>query len=84
MRLAGLALLGGAVLTLGLHFAGAPEDLYRWLYHGLLGGLNVPKDPSEGTVHAVEYTSLIGGILEAVAGVVLLLVDWTRSGSRGR
>jgi len=29
-------------------------------------------------VDAVRYTSLIGGILELVAGVALLVVDWVR------
>jgi hypothetical protein len=32
-----------------------------------LSGLDVPEDPSEGTVDAVRYVSLIGGILELVA-----------------
>jgi hypothetical protein len=79
LRIAGLALLAGAALTLALHAAGAPEDLYRWAYHHLLGGLDVPEDPSQGTVDAVSLTSLIGGILEAVAGVALLVVDAKRS-----
>jgi hypothetical protein len=61
-----------------LHFAGAPEDLYRWLYHHLLGGLDVPRDPSHGTVRAVELTSLVAAILEAVAGAVLLVLDQRR------
>ena len=79
LRIAGLALLAGAVLSFGLHFAGAPEDLYRWLYHHLLGGLDVPEDPSKGTVTAVRLTSLIAAILEAVAGAVLLVIDLSRS-----
>jgi hypothetical protein len=78
LRIAGLALLAGAVLSFGLHFAGAPEDLYRWAHHQLLGGLDVPHDPSEGTVKAVQLTSLIAAILEAVAGAVLLVIDLGR------
>ena len=67
LRIAGLLLIVGAFITLGLHALGAPEELYRWLYHHLLSGLDVPEDPSEGTVDAVRYVSLIGGILELVA-----------------
>ena len=72
LRIAGVLLLIGGVITLGLHWATAPESLYEWLYHHLLSGLDVPKDPSEGTVNAIRYTSLVGGILELVAGAVLL------------
>ena len=79
LRIAGLLLILGAGITLTLHFLGAPEDLYRWLYHHLLSGLDVPKDPSEGTVNAVRYTSLIGGILELIVAIGLLLVDWART-----
>jgi hypothetical protein len=79
LRIAGLLLILGAAITLTLHFLEAPEELYRWLYHHLLSGLDVPKDPSEGTVDAVRYTSLIGGILELVVGIGLLLVDWART-----
>jgi hypothetical protein len=78
LRIAGLLLILGAAITLALHFLGVPEDVYRWLYHHLLSGLDVPEDPSPGTVDAVRYTSLVGGIVEAVAGVALLLVDWRR------
>ncbi len=45
LRTAGLLLILGSAITLGLHLLGAPEDLYRWLYHHLLGGLDVPDDP---------------------------------------
>ena len=78
LRIAGLSLLAAAALSFALHAAGAPEDLYRWLYHHLLGGLDVPSDPSHGTVRAVELTSLSAAILEAVAGVVLLILDLRR------
>ena len=79
MRLAGLLLLVGAAITLGLHLLGAPEDLYGWLYHHLLSGLDVPKDPSAGTVDAVRYTSLIGGLVELAAGLALLALAWLRA-----
>jgi hypothetical protein len=79
LRIAGLLLIAGSAITFTLHFLEAPEELYRWLYHHLLSGLDVPKDPSEGTVNAVRYTSLIGGIVELVAGMGLLLVDWART-----
>jgi hypothetical protein len=79
LRIAGLLLIAGAAITLGLHFAGVPEDVYRWLYHHLLSGLDVPEDPSEGTVDAVRYVSLIGGILELAGGVALVIIDLVRS-----
>jgi hypothetical protein len=79
LRIAGLVLIAGSAITFALHFLEAPEELYRWLYHHLLSGLDVPKDPSEGTVNAVRDTSLIGGILELVVGVGLVLVDWVRT-----
>ena len=79
LQLAGWLLLLGAAITLGLHAVEAPESLYRWLYHHLLSGLDVPKDPSERTVDAVRYVSLIGGLLELVGGMALLGVDWLRT-----
>ncbi len=79
MRIAGWLLIAGAAVTLALHFAGAPEELYRWLYHRLLSGLDVPKDPSDGSVEAVRGVSLIGGIAEAVVGVALLVADRLRA-----
>jgi hypothetical protein len=79
LRIAGLLLIAGSALTLTLHLLEVPEDLYRWLYHHLLSGLDVPKDPSEGTVNAVRYTSLVGGILELLAGVGLLIADAVRA-----
>jgi hypothetical protein len=78
LRTAGLLLIVGSAITFALHLLAGPEELYRWMYHHLLSGLDVPKDPSEGTVNAVRYTSLIGAILELVVGVGLLLVDWAR------
>jgi hypothetical protein len=77
-RTGGLLLLLGAAITFALHFAGVPEELYRWLYHHLLSGLDVPNDPSHGSVDAVRYVSLIGGILELVGGVALLAIDRMR------
>jgi hypothetical protein len=76
LRLFGFLLLAGAAITLALHFLGVPEDVYRWLYHHLLSGLDVPEDPSQGSLEAVRYVSLIGGLLELVAGLILLAVDF--------
>jgi hypothetical protein len=73
-----LVLIAGAAVTFALHLLEAPEDLYRWLYHHLLSGLDVPDDPSQGTVDAVGYVSLIGGILELTAGAILLGIDQRR------
>ena len=79
LRTAGLLLILGSAITLAVHFAGFPEDLYRWLYHHLLSGLDVPEDPSDGTVEAVRDVSLVGAILELVAGIGLLIADSGRS-----
>jgi hypothetical protein len=76
--MAGLFLIAGAAITLALDFVEAPEELYRWAYHHLLSGLDVPEEPSEGTVNAVRYTSLVGGILELAVGVGLLIADAVR------
>jgi hypothetical protein len=73
LRIAGLFLIAGSAVTLALHFLGVPEDIYRWLYHHLLSGLDVPTEPSHGTVEAVRDVSLFGGILELVLGLVLLI-----------
>jgi hypothetical protein len=78
LQLAGLFLLAGAAVTLGLHALEAPESLYRWLYHHLLSGLDVPEEPSEGTVDLVSYFSLIGGLLQLAGGLALLAVDRVR------
>jgi hypothetical protein len=75
LRTAGLLLIAGSAVTLALHFLGVPEDVYRWLYHHLLSGLDVPREPSSGTVEAVRDVSLVGGILELVGGVAVLVVD---------
>jgi hypothetical protein len=81
LRLAGLLLLVGAAITLGLHLLGAPEGLYRWLYDHLLSGLDVPDEPSQGTVDAISYVSLFGGLLELIAGAALLAIDQVRGAS---
>jgi hypothetical protein len=78
LRTAALLLILGSALTLALHVLGVPEDVYRWLYHHLLGGLDVPKDPSHGTVQAVRDVSLFGGLLELVIGFGLLIADGVR------
>ena len=80
VRVAGLLLLIGAGTTLGLHYLGAPEDLYRWLYDHLLSGLDVPDEPSHGSLDAIGRLSLIGGLVELLAGLGLLA--WTAQ--RGR
>jgi hypothetical protein len=79
VRLVGLLLVAGAAFTLALHVLGAPEELYRWLYHHLLSGLDVPKEPSNGTVSAVGYVSLIGGLAELAVGLAVLAYDGVRS-----
>jgi hypothetical protein len=79
LRLVGLVLLAGAASTLFLHALGAPEHLYRWLYDHLLSGLDVPDEPSHGSVDAISYVSLIGGLLELAAGLALLALDRVRS-----
>jgi hypothetical protein len=76
--LAGLLLIAGAAITLGLHLIEAPEHLYRWLYDHLLSGLDVPDEPPPWSLDAIEYVSLVGGLLELVAGVVLLAVGRIR------
>lgn len=78
LRTAGWLLIAGSVVTFTLHLAGGPEHLYRWLYHHLLSGLDVPKNPSHGSIEAVRLVSLIGGILELVVGVALLVWDRAR------
>jgi hypothetical protein len=78
LRTVALLLIAGGVVTLALHLAGVPEDVYRWLYHRLLSGLEVPDDPSQGTIDAVGYVSLMGGTLELAIGTILLGVDERR------
>jgi hypothetical protein len=77
--MAGLLLMAGGGITFALHFLEVPEEVYRWLYHHLLSGLDLPEDPSEGSVDAIRYVSLIGGILEAAIGVGLLVADRLRA-----
>jgi hypothetical protein len=79
MRTAGLLLILGSAITLTVHFLGMPEDLYRWLYHHVLSGLDVPENPSDGAVEAIRYVSLVGGILELALGVVLLALSAVRA-----
>ena len=78
MRLAGLLLLAGAAISLGLDALHAPEELYRWLYDHLLADLDVPEEPSEGTVNAVRYTALLGGLAQLAVGVALLVMGSRR------
>ena len=78
MRFAGLLLVTGAAFTLALHFLGAPEGLYHWLYDHLLSGLDVPDEPSQGSIDAIGYVSLIGGLAELVAGVAVLAIGRAR------
>jgi hypothetical protein len=78
LRTAGLLLLLGAAITFALHFAEVPDDLYRWLYRHPLSGLDVPDEPSEGSIDAIRYVSLVGGILELVGGVALLAIERIR------
>jgi len=79
VRVIGLLLLAGAVLTLALHLLGAPDELYRWLYDNLLSGLDVPEHPPQWSLDLIGRVTLIGGILELVAGLAVLAVDRTRS-----
>jgi hypothetical protein len=44
----------------------------------LLSGLDVPEDPSQTAVDIVRWFALIGGVLELVAGAVVLAVAWRR------
>jgi hypothetical protein len=79
LLIAGLLLLLGGVITLGLHAAGIPESLLDFLYDTLLSGLDVPPDPSQTAVDIINYVSLVGGIAELAAGVALLAVDRLRT-----
>jgi hypothetical protein len=78
MRLAGLLLLVGAAVSLGLDVLGAPEELYHWLYQHLLSGLDVPEEPSDGTVNAVRYTALLGGLAQLAVGLAMLVIGSRR------
>jgi hypothetical protein len=79
LRLAGLLLVLGAAITFGLHLLDGPEHLFRWLYDHLLSGLDVPEEPPRWSIDAIGYVSLIGGLLELIAGVAVLVVDRVRS-----
>jgi hypothetical protein len=81
---AGLLLLLGGVITLSLHAAGVPESLLDFLYHHLLSGLDVPRDPSQTATDVVNYVSLIGGILELAAGAALLGAHFRRGRTEAR
>jgi hypothetical protein len=78
LRIAGLLLILGAAITLGLHFLEVPDHVYRWLYDHLLSGLDVPDDPPQWSFDAISSVSLIGGIAELVAGVAVLAYDRAR------
>ena len=79
---AGVLLLIGGLITLGLHAAGAPESLLNFLYDKLLSGLDVPEDPSPTAVDIINFVSLVGGIAELAAGAVLLWLARARRPSR--
>jgi hypothetical protein len=79
LRIGGLLLIVGAAITLALYFLEVPEDAYCWLYDRLLSGLDVPNEPSEGSIDAIRWVSLVGGLLELVAGLSLLVIDRVRS-----
>jgi len=78
VRFAGLLLVTGAAFTLALHLVGAPEGLYHWLYDHLLSGLDVPEEPSQGSLDAISSVSLIAGLAELVAGMAVLAMDRAR------
>ncbi len=84
LGVAGLLLLAGAAITLSLHAAGAPEALLGFLYDKLLSGLDVPPDPSATAKDVVGYFSLVGGVVELVAGLVLVGVYLARSRGASR
>jgi hypothetical protein len=79
LRIAGLLLLAGGAVTLGLHVLEAPEHLYRWLYDHLLSGLDVPDDPPEWSLGLISNVSLFGGLAELAAGVIVLVIDRARA-----
>jgi hypothetical protein len=79
LRIAGLLLIVGAAVTLALHFLEVPEHVYRWLYDHLLSGLEVPEEPTDGSVNAIRYVSLLGGLAELAGGAALLATDRVRS-----
>jgi hypothetical protein len=78
MRLAGLALIAGAAITLALHLLGASEELYEWLYRHLLSGLDVPEDPPQWGSDVIGAVELIGVVAQLAAGLALLAYDRLR------
>lgn len=78
LRVVGLLLVAGGLLSLGLDLAGAPEALLRFLYEKLLSGLDVPEEPSATAVDLVRYVALVGGILQVAAGLVVLAIGAKR------
>ena len=80
LRVAGLLLVAGGLLSLGLDAAGAPEALLRLSYGKLLSGLEVPAEPSATAVGLVRYTALVGGVLQLLAGLVVFWVGARRAG----
>jgi hypothetical protein len=77
---AGVALLAGGLVSLGLDLLGAPEALLRFLYDTLLAGLDVPDEPSQTSIDLVRGVAVVGGILELAAGLCLLAVARRRDG----
>jgi hypothetical protein len=63
-----------------LSAVGLPEALLRFLYDALLSGLDVPDDPSQTAIDAVQYVAWAAGLLELLAGAVLLAVAHRRAG----
>ena len=62
------------MVSLVLSAVGLPETLLGFLYHALLSGLDVPEDPSQTAIDTVQYVAWAGGLLELLAGAVLLAV----------
>jgi len=82
LRVVGLLLVAGGLLSLGLDLAGAPEALLRFLYEKLLSGLDVPEEPSATAVDLVRYVALVGGILQVTAGLIVLAIGAGRAARR--
>jgi hypothetical protein len=78
VRLAGLLLVAGAAITLGLYLLGAPEGLYEWLYRHLLSGLDVPDDPPQWGSDLISSVELIGVAAQLAAGLALIAYDRLR------
>ena len=78
--MAGLLLVVGGLLSLGLDIAAAPEALLRFSYGKLLSGLDVPDQPSATAVDLVRYTALVGGVLQVLAGAIVFWVGARRAG----